>query len=72
MTTNLDTENGPALHARTRPDLATATATGDGEAADGGCGIGHNVLTLTTRKDHGRAGRQRGAFGSYRAPFDTR
>jgi hypothetical protein len=42
------------------------------EAADGGCGIGDNVLTVTTRNEHDRTEGHRGAFGSYGAPFDTR
>jgi hypothetical protein len=47
------------------------------EAANGDCGIGDNVPTLTTRNEHKRTGVQRGAFGSYQdrsyqAPKGTR
>ena len=37
------------------------------EAADGGRGIGGNVLTLTMRNEHDRAGGHRGESGSYGA-----
>jgi hypothetical protein len=42
------------------------------EAADDGSDIGDNVLTLTTRNEHDRTGRQRVMFGSRSAPTGTR
>ena len=42
------------------------------EVADGGWGTGDNALTRSTHNEHDRTGAHRAAFGSRRAPSDTR